>query len=114
MHHFITLWRVIKAGLINFFRNTWLSTAATAVMLVTLTIMLSSIIINLILSQEIKNIVEDITVSVYFEDESTEEQRAELEKALRQEDNVQNVTYISKEQALRNFTESISQSYSKA
>ena len=84
MDKFITLNRIIKAGVTNFFRNAWLSTAATAVMLVTLTIMLSGIIINLTLSKEIDNIVKDITVSVYFEEDAKPKDRKELEEALPQ------------------------------
>lgn len=101
MDKFITLNRIIKAGVTNFFRNAWLSTAATAVMLVTLTIMLSGIIMNLTLSKEIDNIVKDITVSVYFEEDAKPEERKELESALRRDSNVRDVTYVSKEDALR-------------
>lgn len=105
MDHLITIWRVIKQGLTNFFRNTWLSTAATAVMLVTLTIMLGSVIINLALSKEIDNIVKDITVSVYFKEEVTDAQRKSLNDALQKQPNVRSVRFISKDEALRIFSE---------
>lgn len=103
--HFITAWRVMKQGLTNFFRNTWLSIAATAVMFITLTIMLSSVIINMTLSKEIDNIVKGITVSVYFKVEPNQEQRQKLEDALKKQSNVRDVTYISQEKALRIFSE---------
>ena len=105
MDHLITVWRVVKQGLTNFLRNTWLSTAATAVMLVTLTIMLGSVIINLALSKEIDNIVKDITVSVYFKEGATENQRNGLNQDLLKQPNVRKVKYISKDEALRIFSE---------
>ena len=105
MDHLITVWRVVKQGLTNFLRNTWLSTAATAVMLVTLTIMLGSVIINLALSKEIDNIVKDITVSVYFKEGATENQRTGLNQDLLKQPNVRKVKYISKDEALRIFSE---------
>ena len=105
MDHLITFWRVVKQGLTNFLRNTWLSTAATAVMLVTLTIMLGSVIINLALSKEIDNIVKDITVSVYFKEGATENQRTGLNQDLLKQPNVRKVKYISKDEALRIFSE---------
>ncbi len=105
MDHLITVWRVVKQGLTNFLRNTWLSTAATAVMLVTLTIMLGSVIINLALSKEIDNIVKDITVSVYFKEGATENQRNTLNDDLVKQPNVRKVKYISKDEALRIFSE---------
>jgi len=104
MDKLITFGRIVKAGTNNFIRNAWLSTAATAVMLITLTIMLSGIIINLTLSKEIDNIVKDITVSVYFQDGSKAQERDELEAALRRDTNVREVTYISKEDALKIFS----------
>ncbi len=104
MDKLITFGRIVKAGTNNFIRNAWLSTAATAVMLITLTIMLSGIIINLTLSKEIDNIVKDITVSVYFQDGSKTQERDELEAALRRDTNVREVTYISKEDALKIFS----------
>ena len=43
---FIQLWRVLHAGTRNFMRNMWLSTAATAVMTITLIIIVISFISN--------------------------------------------------------------------
>ena len=43
---YITLWRIVHTGIVNFIRNATLAIAAMAVMIVTLTIVLFSLIAN--------------------------------------------------------------------
>lgn len=99
----VGLERVIKTGLINFIRNVSLSVAATAVMVVTLTIVLFSIIANATFNNTIASINEKIDVSVYLKDTVTDQQREELISKLDNLDNVKNVDYISKEKALEQY-----------
>lgn len=99
----ITLRRIIKSGVENFLRNASLSIAATAVMVITLTIVLFSIIANATLSHSIAQINERIDISIYLKDEVTEKQRDELTQKLQDLPNVKSVEYISKEQALDNY-----------
>ena len=81
----ITLWRIIQAGARNFLRNAWLSTAATAVMTVTLILMTFSYISNSALSSTIKSVTDKIDVSVYLIDAVTPQQLSGLETQLRSE-----------------------------
>lgn len=97
----ITLWRIILAGTRNFFRNAWLSTAATAVMTVTLTIIVVSFISSSALSSTIKGVTDKIDISIYLKDSVTTEEREALRKQLESLENVQSVRYISKTDALR-------------
>ncbi|MDX1766019.1 MAG: permease-like cell division protein FtsX [Candidatus Saccharimonadales bacterium] len=97
--------RISHQGVSNFIRNAWLSTAATAVMVVTLTIILSSIAINSILTDTIDDIASNITVSVYLNDDISEDQRSELKTTLESSFNVESVTYVSKQDALAEFQE---------
>lgn len=99
----VTLGRVIKAGLRNFIRNAWLSTAATAVMTVTLTILLSSFIANNALNATIKGIVKKIDVSIYIKDGTTEAQAQALKERLEKTENVAGVKYVSKKEALERY-----------
>ncbi len=103
MRRLITLRRIFVQALHNFFRNAWLSTAATAVMVVTLTIILSSVVINMALTDTINDIASHISVSVYLKDKVEEAKRLELEQELRQNDNVESIRYVSKEEALAIF-----------
>ena len=59
----VTLLRIFKSGLTNFVRNAWLAIAAIAVMVVTLTIVLFSVIANATFANTINQIT-DKTVLV--------------------------------------------------
>jgi cell division transport system permease protein len=99
----ITLSRVIRTGMVNFVRNAWLAVAAMAVMVVTLTIVLFSIITNATFNNTITQITNKIDISVYLEDTVTPKQRDNLLADLQHLPNVKEVKYLSKEQALQNY-----------
>lgn len=96
----ITFERIVKAGAVNFVRNISLSIAATAVIVVTLTAVLSSVIVSGTFNHSIKDITEKIDISVYLKDDVSEEQRNELISKLEGMENVRSVEYLSKEEAL--------------
>lgn len=95
--------RIIMGGFTNFFRNAWLSVAATAVMVVTLSIVLFSFIANATFAHTIEDIRSRIDVSVFLKDDVTEEQRQDLNDRLQSMENVREVQYITKEQALEEY-----------
>lgn len=95
-----TLRRIIRNGCINFVRNAWLSVAAMAVMVITLTIVLFSVIANATFSNTVNQITDKINVSVYLKNTVTQQQTDQLIDQLKKLDNVETVTYLSKEQAL--------------
>ena len=99
----IQFWRIITTGTRNFTRNLWLSMAATAVMTVTLTIVLVSFISNSALTSTIKGVTNKIDVSVYLNDSTTPAQTQTFENQLRADSNVETVTYVSKAQALATY-----------
>lgn len=99
----ITLERIVKAGAINFIRNITLSVAATAVMVVTLTIVLFSIIANATFNNTIAQINDKIDISIYLKDDVEEEQRNELINKLQGLENVRGVDFVSKEKALEDY-----------
>lgn len=102
---FITLQRIINAGTLNFVRNATLAIAAMAVMVVTLTIVLFSIIANATFSNTIAQITDRIDVSVFLKDEVTESQKDKLLSDLRKQPNVASVQYLDKDQAFKAFVE---------
>ena len=99
----ITLTRIVKTGLVNFVRNAWLAIAAMAVMTVTLTIVLFSLITNATFANTIAQITNKIDISVYLKDEISTSDRDKLLKGLKGLPNVKAVKYLSKEQALENY-----------
>jgi cell division transport system permease protein len=100
---FITFSRVIKAGMVNFVRNAWLGIAAIAVMVVTLTIVLFSLLTNATFTNTIGQIRDKIDISVYVADTITPEQKDDLLTDLEQLPNVAALTYLSKEDALERY-----------
>ena len=101
----VTLQRIFLGGVSNFMRNAWLSAAAMAVMVVTLSITLFSFIANQTFSHTIQEIRGKIDVSVYLRDDVTADERQSLISDIKSIQNVREVEYISKEDALKNFVE---------
>lgn len=91
------------AGSRNFLRNAWLSTAATAVMTVTLVIILISFVLSSALQTSVKTVLNRIDVSIFLADSVTPEQAIDMQKQLQQVENVQEVKYVNKEEALEKF-----------
>ncbi|HSH18651.1 MAG TPA: permease-like cell division protein FtsX [Candidatus Saccharimonadales bacterium] len=100
----ITLQRIIHAGIVSFIRNASLAIAAMAVMVVTLTIVLFSVIANATFGNTIATITDRIDVSVFLKDTVTAPQREKLLSDLKAQPNVESVQYLSKEQALAAYT----------
>ncbi len=99
-HWLVTQLRIIKTGMQNFVRNATLAIAAIAVMVITLTIVLFSIIANATFSHTIQQITDKIDISIYLKDTVTEDQREEFISELKGFENVRTIEYISKDQAL--------------
>ncbi len=99
----IVLERVTKSGMINFVRNAWLSAAAIAVMVITLTIMLFSVIARATFNNTIAQINNKIDVSVYLKDDVSIQQKDSLTNQIKQLNSVKSVVYISKVEALEKY-----------
>jgi len=106
MHRkYTTLIRIIETGTVNFMRNVTLAVAAMAVMVVTLTIVLFSIIANATFVNTINQITDKISVSAYLKDSVSEQQGQELAANIRKQPEVEKVIYLNKKQALANYVE---------
>jgi cell division transport system permease protein len=101
----LQLWRILTAGTKNFLRNAWLSTAATAVMTVTLTIIVVSFISNSALTDTVKSVTDKIVLSVYLKETDTPAQSDLIRTRLEATGNVQQTTFITKDEALAKFKE---------
>src|ERR1019366_180354 len=99
-NNFLSLSRIIKSGLVNLFRNISLSAAAIAVMVITLTIILFSILANATFQNTIAQINNEISISVWLNDSVTTLQVNNEIASLRKLPNIRSVSYISKTQAL--------------
>lgn len=99
----ITLSRIIQTGCVNFIRNAWLAIAAMAVMVVTLTIVLFSLITNATFANTIAQITDRIDISVYLKDDIQPAEKDRLLKGLQNLPHVKEVKYLSKQDALENY-----------
>jgi cell division transport system permease protein len=99
----ITFARQSRVGLTNFLRNSWLSTAATAIMVVTLSIVTVTFIANMTFTKMVGNITNKIDISVYLTDTITPNDRNRFMAELKALPDVSRVTYISKDQALSTY-----------
>lgn len=100
---FISFWRITKAGGKNFLRNAWLSIAATAVMMVALTIMLSAVVLNVSTRNAVKELSKKIKVTVYLTDDASEDRRNVVIARLKTEPGVDGVEFVDRREAERRF-----------
>lgn len=99
----ITLRRIFKSGIKNFFRNSWLSVAATAVMVVAITIMLMAVILNVTANNAIAELSKSLKVSVYLKEDAKKDDIGKLKNAIVTNKYVANVDYITKDDAQKSF-----------
>ncbi|HSX15713.1 MAG TPA: permease-like cell division protein FtsX [Candidatus Saccharimonadales bacterium] len=99
----ITFGRIIRTGMVNFVRNMWLAIAAMAIMIVTLSIILFSVIVNATFANTVAQITNKIDVSIYLKDSVSSDDTQKLIKDLKALPSVTQVTYLSKEQALKAY-----------
>ena len=106
MHRkYTTFIRILETGTVNFMRNITLAVAAMAVMVVTLTIVLFSLIANATFVNTINQITDKISVSAYLQDSVTEEQGKQFANQIAKQPEVEKVVYLNKKQALANYVE---------
>lgn len=96
----ITFWRIIKSGFKNLFRNAWLSIAATAIMVITLVIVSVFSFSALFLQNQLTVIRDKIDLTVFLNDKASQEEVTKLQEEIKGLENVKDVRYISKADAL--------------
>jgi len=100
---FTALRRIIKSGLINFWRNGWLSTATVLIMTVALIAWTSVFLSNVILTSVLDTLARKVDVSVYFNLDAKEADILALKSKLENLSEVASVDYVSTDQALEIF-----------
>lgn len=101
----LTWSRVFKLGLMNFWRNGWLSFIATLIMTLTLLIVFVFMIFNLVIRETTRSIEEKMDLSVYFTDEAHDEEIYILQSQVKSRPEVKTVHFVSKEEALAKWQE---------
>ncbi len=99
----ISFLRVIKTGLTNFVRNSWLSMAATMVMTITLVIFSTLFLLFVMTNYSIKTIKNTVDISVYFKIGLAEEQIRNIQDSLAADARIKSLEYVSAVQAFEDF-----------
>lgn len=95
--------RIIKYGILGFWRNGWLSTATLSIIILALLVFESLILFNVITKTALSALQDKIDISVYFKIESPEDEILKTKRALESLSEVKNVEYISRDMALEIF-----------
>ena len=98
-----TFGRIVRTGMLNFVRNAWLAVAAMAIMIITLTIILFSLIVNATFRNTVDQITDKINISIYLKDTVSEAQAKTFVDDLRALPSVEKVSYVDKAAALRAY-----------
>ncbi len=104
----ITFWRIWRTGFRNIFRNAWLSTAATAIMVVTLLIMTFFAFSTIFVRKQVAQVRQKIDLSIFISDDATADQIQALQSKINTLSNVKSVDYVSKSDALNKLSSSSS------
>lgn len=102
----ITLRRICASGIKNFFRNSWLSIAATAVMVVALVIVLMSVVLNVTARNAIAELSKNLKVSVYLKEGAENDEIKKLQRAIYGNTTVVSVDHVTTVQAQEQFAQS--------
>jgi len=97
--------RVIKWGLKNFVRNSWLSVATVSIMVLTLLVITVLLMVNVVANAVLENLENKIDISVYFKPQVVEEEILKVKDELSKLAEVERIDYISQEEALVDFRE---------
>lgn len=97
--------RIIKWGFKNFWRNGWLSMATVSIMALTLLVITVLLMVNVIANAVLENLENKIDISVYFKLETPEQDILVVKSQLEELKEVEDVAYVSQEEALIKFKE---------
>ncbi|MBQ6375660.1 permease-like cell division protein FtsX [Candidatus Saccharibacteria bacterium] len=95
--------RIMKYGVKGFARNIWLSTAATAVMAITLIILFVTVVASMILTSTAEMMREKIDITIYLKPNTSKEVLGELDKIIRGDANIKDVVVSTSAEEYEKF-----------
>jgi cell division transport system permease protein len=102
---FLKLYRTLKTGLQNFYRNGWLSLATISVIVVTLFIVNIQIAVTVANHLLLQDVQDRVSISVYFNSDVSESDVMKVKDEFSRYQEIKSIEYISKEDALEQFKE---------
>lgn len=101
----VSLQRIVKSGVVNFFRNGLVSLATVLVISLSLLVLASVFMGSVFLNTFISDLQSKVDVSVYFRKAVVESSILDLQSKIKAMPEVKDVVYVSQEDALRRFLE---------
>jgi len=101
----LSLARIIKFSFQDIFRNIWLSIATVTIIILALFSVNMLLVVQMISNTTISAVKEKVDISLYLKSDSSEEEIMTLKAGVSNMDNVKEVKYISKAEALEFFRE---------
>lgn len=98
-----TLYRIMKYGLQNFWRNRVISVAMVLVMLLSTMMFAGLLLFGAIGTAAVTTVQDKIDISVYFRSTAPEDEILKLKAAIEKLEEVKGVEYVSKDRALEIF-----------
>ena len=95
--------RILKYGTSGFFRNIWLSSAATVVMAITLIILFVTVVASVILTNTAEMMREKIDITIYLKPNTSEKVLGDLSRIISADSNVKTVDVSTSEQEYEKF-----------
>jgi cell division transport system permease protein len=95
--------KIVALGWTNFKRNSYLSIGTTGVMTLVLLLFAGLMSLNFISTRVVASLQDKVDISVYFKNDSTEEEVMLIKKDLEKNPLVKSVAYVSKDKALEDF-----------
>lgn len=99
----ITWNRMFRYGINNFSRNTWLTTAATAVMAITLLIIFSSVVARSVLADTISVLRQRVDIPIHLRPDATDGEVSRTKAKFEADQNVVTVRYVTLDEAKQDF-----------
>lgn len=98
-----SLIRIIRAGLASFRRNLLLSSATSAILVLSLSVALSVVLFSVVVEGVVTELESKVDVSVYFRPETSETEISEVRRSVERFPEVDTVNYTSRTEALSEF-----------
>lgn len=95
--------RIMKYGAKGFFRNIWLSTAATIVMAITMIILFVTIVASIILTNTAEMMKDKIDITIYLKPNTSDEVLTELDTLISTDKNIKSVVVSNSEEEYEKF-----------
>lgn len=99
----VTWTRMVRYGMNSFTRNAWLTTAATAVMAITLLIVFTSVVSRIVLGDTVDSLRQRVDIPIYLRGDIQANEVKNLESIIKEDPDVSSVSYVTLDEARDDF-----------